>query len=69
MEERMNCVQISLTCDELWDVENKDDAKNSRVLHGSSNVLMIQDAIENMIEISKAKLYRSRSKLIIQDGK
>ena len=30
---------------------------------------MIQDAIENMIEISKAKLYPLRSKLIIQDGK
>ena len=41
MKEQMNCVQITLTSDELLDVGDKDDTKTSRVLHVSSNVPMI----------------------------
>ena len=63
MEERMNCIQITLTSDKLWDVWNKDDDKTFMVLHETSNFPMIQ----NTIEKSKAKYYQSISELIIQE--
>ena len=50
-------------------VRNKNDTKTSRVLWGSSNVPTIQNTIENMIKISRARLKPSRSKLIIHYGK
>ena len=69
MEERMNCVQITLISDELWDIGDDGDAKISIVLHETSNVPVIQDAIENIVAISKAKLYPSKSIFVIQVGK